>query len=187
MKSRLIMILVITVVVSATLVWTYRPKNKYAFGGSWVGRDMSGGLQSIFYYHVSPQDVVGKREFSFYMNHLNLDAALDGLFPDAVTYADGVGCGFATGKDTFTYNSVINAVDARGSIVYYMRGSGTGRWVSEDEQVFDRFTVMIFLPSQDVDPYDGIIDEEQLPIMCVEFPLQIQRVPYFPPCTPMPM
>lgn len=186
MRSKLLVILIIGIIGATAIAATiaYRPKSRYAFGGTWVGKDLSEGLSSIFYYHISPVDIVGKREFSFYMNHLNLDARLDGVFPEAVIYADGVGRGYATGKDTFTYNSLICALNATGFVEYYMIGSGIGRWINKDEQIFDQFTVSLYLPSHDVEPYDGLPYEGQQPIMCVEFPLYLQRIPYFPPCTP---
>ena len=169
-------------IMSAIIVGTVQ-KSKYQFGGIWVGIDPSNPETAIFYCLVSAEDVVGKREYSYYINHFNIDVTFGGYFPDAVLFGDGVGHGYATGKKTFACSSLICALDENGVVQYYMIGSGNGEWINEDEQSLD-FTISIYLPEQDVDPYDGLPDEEQAPILCLEVPLYIQRVPHYTPCEP---
>ena len=186
MRRNLKVVLVIGMIgVSILVVAAYRPKCRYAFGGAWVGQNPD-DPEAIFYFHISRDDIVGKRDYSLYINHFNIDASLGGFFPEAVIFGDGVGHGHATGKETFDYTAIICALDAHGFVQYYMVGSGEGRWVNADEQMFDAFTVFVYLPSQDVNPYDGLPDEGEEPILCIEFPVRLQRIPHYPPCIPAP-
>lgn len=162
--------------------WGWQQKSRYRFGGIWVGIDPSNPETAIFYSLVSAEDVVGKREFSYYINHFNIDPSFGGLFEHAVLFGDGVGHGYATGKDTFACSSLICALDERGFVQYYMIGSGTGRWINEDEQSYD-FTLSIYVPDQDTAPYDGLPDDQE-PFLCLEIPLYMQRVPHYISCTP---
>lgn len=165
---------------------SYRPKSRYVFAGIWVGIDPTNPETAIFYTHVTPDDVVGKRRFSYYMNHFDFDATLGGYFPDAAVLADGVGSGYATGKDTYDFSSIVCAVDSKGFVQYTAIGSGKAVWVNADEQMVEDFTWAVYLPTQDVDPHDGIPDEGQAPILCLRIPLHMKRVPHFAQCEPPP-
>ena len=185
MTRRRLTIVVAVAMVSAVLVGAWRPKSKYAYGGIWVGRDPTNPASAIFYTHCSADDMAGYREFSYYINHFNIDATLGGFFPDAMLLADGVGRGHATGKETFEFSSLICAVNSTNFVQYYLVGSGKGVWLNADEQMIEDFTCSVYLPAQDAD-YDGIPDEGQVPIVCLAIPLHMKRVPYFGQCEPPP-
>lgn len=177
MKNKLMSMVIICIVGTALVAtWAWRPKSRYVFGGIWAGYDPSNPDTAIFYTHTSRDDVVGRREFSYYMNHFNFDATLGGLFPDAVMLADGVGRGYATGRDSFHFSSLVVAVNATGYVQYYAIGSGDGVFLNKDEQYVEALNWAVYLPGQDVDPHDGIPEGE--PLFAMQIPLYMQRVPY---------
>ena len=187
MNRKLVAIIIISTLSAAMIsssAWV--AKSKHQFGGIWVGIDPTNPDTAIFYTMLSADDVVGKREFTYYINHFNFDASFGGLFSDAVIFGDGVGHGYATGKNTYAISSIICALDERGFVQYYMIGAGTAEWINDDEVEAD-FTISIYMPDQDTDPYDGIPDEGQTPALCFPVTLYMQRVPHFTPCTPPPM
>ena len=186
MKRKLMAILIICISTVIIGVMGLQAKSRYQFGGIWVGIDPTNPETAIFYTLISADDVVGKREFTYYINHFNIDASFGGFFPSAVIFGDGVGHGYATGKNTYALSSIICALDESGFVQYYMVGSGTAEWLNSDEVECD-FTISIYTPDQDTNPYDGIPDEGQAPVLCLPIPLYLQRVPHFMPCTPTPI
>lgn len=88
-----------------------------------------------------------------------------GLFPNAASISPFAGPMEKTGPDTWAYSLTGYGLGGDGNVVYIVSQNGTtvysaGRETGEGEDYFS-----IFLPNQDINPKDGLPDEDEEPFV----------------------
>jgi hypothetical protein len=131
------------------------------------------------------QDATGKR-FTSWVQSINKNPTYFGMFPEAAFESDLFGQTIRTGQNSYETTLIVYATkNGPGPLQETARiGVGTVEWqVTDQDNLNGVATLAMYLGEQDKDG-DGLPDEDEEPVNCMQFPYTGKRLKMMPPCEP---
>lgn len=162
----------------------------WSLGGPWMSTCLgTDGAVIVVYETLIPVDSTGD-VLAYRQSYVNADPTVSGLLPESDRFGEFLGTAVRTGPNTYDFTVLGHATKSRqgkrpeilGIVVF----SGKITLTSADTRLDTAF-VSLYGPDADVNPADGLPDENAKPLLCVG-PIEgaARRVGLMPPGTPIP-